>query len=67
MARLVSVPEKQRALLVLEFGGGRLHAADPVLRCGVQTGMSRPGDMEALHEAVRQDHSQGAHSLRRYR
>jgi len=38
-----------------------------VLRRRVQARMSRPGDLEAVHEAVRQDHRQGAGSVRRDR
>lgn len=63
----IAVPAKQRALVVLELGGGRVHAADAVLRRGVQARVSRPRDLEALHEALRQDHREGAGGVRRDR
>ena len=64
---LFTVPTELGTCAVLELGGGRVHAADAVLRRRLETGVSRPGDLEEVHEAIRQDHRQGPHRLRGHR
>ena len=48
----VPVPKKLRTLLVLDVGGGRVHAAQPVLRRHQETGVPRPRDSQELHEEI---------------
>ena len=60
-----TVPKEHRARQLLQLGGGRVHAADSVLRGPTEAGMPRSGDLEALHEEVCQDGGQGFDDLRR--
>lgn len=62
-----AVPEEQRARVVLQLGGGRVHATDTVFRRCVEAGVSGPGNLEAVHEALCQNHCQGANRIRRHR
>ena len=65
LSSLPTVSKEHGALELLQLGGGRVHAADAVLRGAAEDGVPGPGDLEALHEAVRQDGGEGAHALRR--
>ena len=58
-----TVPKEHGTLQLLQLRGGRVHAADAVLRGAAEAGVPGPRDLEALHEAVRQDGRQGAHLL----
>lgn len=57
------VPKERGALPVLQLGGGRLHTAYSMFRRRIQAGVSGSGNHEAIHEAIRQDHCQGAGRL----
>lgn len=62
----LTVPAKQRTYSLLDFSGGHFHAIGPVLWCGFQTRMSRPRNLETIHETIRQNHSQSIAGLCRY-
>ena len=63
---LLAVSKEHRALELLKLGGGCVHAVDAMFRGAAEDGdHRRSGDLEALHEAIRQDRGQGAHAIRR--
>lgn len=55
----LTVPEEQRACALQRLRRRRFHPADTMLRRRVEAGMSGPGDLEEVHEEIREDHRQG--------
>lgn len=62
----VTVPKEQWTCAILELRRRCVHSVNPMFRRGVQTGMPRPGNLEALHETFRQNNSKSTDSLCRY-
>jgi len=56
---LLTVPKEQRARALQRFRRRRLHTIDTMLRRSIETRVSRSGDLEEVHEEIRQDHRQG--------
>lgn len=60
---LLTVPKEQRARALQRFRRRRLHTTDAMLRRGIETRVSRSGDLEEVHEEIREDHRQGSGGL----
>ena len=59
LLKYFAVSKEHGALELFELGGGRVHAADAVLRGAAEDGVPGPRDLAAVHEALRQDRRQG--------
>lgn len=67
LCKFTAVPKEQRTRAVQRIRRRRLHAINPVLRRGLQAGMSWSGDLEEIHEEVRENHRESVSRLCRYR
>lgn len=61
---MFAVSKEFGARVVLQLGGGRVHAAHAVFRGHIQTGMSGPRDIEPVHEEAGENHRQSVVGLR---
>lgn len=63
---LLTVPKEQRARALQRLRRRRFHTTDTVLRRSIKTRVSRSGNLEEIHEEIREDHCQGFGGLRGY-